>query len=148
MTLASGKCIYLATRILDFELGQTAYTPPTDLYVAISDAAFSRATTGATLLSSELSGGGYARLHVVNDGTVWPAAADAGDGTAQKANLVDLAFGDITSTLGNALSVYILDGATMSAADNCLWGFDVPSTLVDVGPGPIFVAGALIMKEI
>jgi hypothetical protein len=148
MTSGSGKCLYLAERILDFELGQTAYTPPTDLYVAMSSAVFSRATTGATLLSSEPTGGGYARIHFVNDGTVWPLAADAGDGTAQKANLVDLAFPDVTASLGYVLSVYILDGGAMSSADNCLWGFDVPMTLVDVGPGPIFVAGALVMKEI
>lgn len=148
MTLATGKCLYLASKILDFELGQAAYTPPTDLYLAMSSAAFSRATTGATLLSSEPTGGGYARVHGVNDGTVWPLAADAGDGTAEKANLIDLAFPVVTASLGYVQSVYILDGATMSSADNCLWGFDVPMTLVDVGPGPIFVAGALILKEI
>lgn len=146
--MASGKCLYLAEKILDFELGRAPYTPPTDLYLAMSADVFSRATTGATLPSSELAGGGYSRIHVLNDGTVWPLATDAGDGTAQKDNLVDLAFPDVTASQGYVQSVYILDGATMSSADNCLWGFDVPRTLVDVGPGPIFVAGALVMREI
>lgn len=142
--MASGKCIYLEQKVLDYVLGRTAWTPPADVYVALSRAVFSHATTGASILANEPVGvGGYLRLHISNDTTNWAAA----DSTGQKVTLLDNPFPAITASLGTIRSFYILDGNAYSGADNCMFGSDISATVMSVGPGPIFAAGNLIVKE-
>lgn len=142
--MAAGKCLYLEQKILDFMLGRTPYAPPTDFYIALSSLAFSRNTTGASILSSEPSGGGYDRAHIVNDSSVW----DLADGTGQKSNLVSLPFPAVTSSWGPIRSFYLLDGNARSLTDNACYGSDLPLQTIDVGPGPIFPAGALVLREV
>lgn len=64
---------YLANKLLDHQLGKTAYTMPT-VYVGMSSTTPGVAGTGAT----EPSGGSYAR--VATTGATWNAAA-AGSST-------------------------------------------------------------------
>jgi hypothetical protein len=141
--MASGKCQYLQQAIADFMLGQTSYTPPTDLYIALSTAAWSRTATGAGFSEVSASGTAYARIHVVNDGTNWGAA----DSTGQKANLLDLAYATVTATYGTVRSFYLLDGNAGTSSDHCLYGSDITPVVIGTGPGPVFAAGALVVKE-
>jgi len=77
--------------ILDEVFGGTAYGAIGTLYVAVSTASFGEAGTGG----SEPSGGEYARVVVVNNGTNWSAAVS---GTKQ--NAVAFTFATATSNWG------------------------------------------------
>lgn len=144
--MASGKCIYLQKALLDYALGKTLWTPPDNLWIALSTAAFSAATTGTSVLTSEVSGTGtgYDRQETANAATMWPAA----DSTGSKANLIDIDWAVVTgSGYGTVRSFYLVDGNAKSSADHVLYGSDLTATPVAAGPGPAFAAGALVVKE-
>jgi len=144
--MASGKCIYLQKALLDHALGQTIWTPPTNLWIALSTAVFAASTDGTSILTNEVSGTGtaYDRIEVPNDGTFWPLA----DSTGQKANLLDANWPTVTgSGYGTVRSFYLCDGNAKTSADNVLYGSDLTPTVVVAGPGPSFSAGSLVAKE-
>lgn len=106
--MAGSKSDYLENKLLDHWLGNTAFTAPATVYVALYTAAPSDAGSG-----TEVTGGSYARVSVTNNTTNWPAAssgsksngtaisfptASAGWGTVEAAALMD------ASTSGNQLA--------------------------------------------
>jgi hypothetical protein len=144
--MASGKCIYLQKALLDYALGQTLWTPPTNLWIALSTATFSSTTDGTSILTNEVSSSGtaYDRVEVPNDGTFWPLA----DSVGQKASLLDANWATVTgSGYGTVRSFYLCDGNAKTSADNVLYGSDLTPTVVVAGPGPSFAAGNLTVKE-
>lgn len=81
---------------------------PATVYVALMNVTASDTTWG-----TEVSGGGYARVAVVQNATNWPAAA-----AAQKKNGVELAFPAASGNWTQANAVTIADHATNVAAAN------------------------------
>jgi hypothetical protein len=100
--MAGGKSSYLANKVLDHILGNTAYTTPTTLYVALFTA-MPTSTGGGT----EVSGGSYARLSVTNNSTNWPAAS-----SQTKRNGIALTFAAPTANWGTLVGAAIFDAST------------------------------------
>jgi hypothetical protein len=97
---------YLEGKLLDEVFSATAFTAPTNLYVALS-------TGLATAAVVEPSGNGYARVAVVNNATNWPAAT--GSAPASKSNGVAITFPVVTGTAqtwGTVQSFAIYDAVT------------------------------------
>lgn len=65
-----------ANLVLNFLTNQGALTPPATLYLALTTEIPSSSDTATTIQTIELSGGGYQRQPVANDGTFWSAAAE------------------------------------------------------------------------
>lgn len=66
----SAKSDYLENKFLDHVLGNTAYSVPATVYVALYTATPNDAGGG-----TEVSGNGYARASVTNNTTNWPNAS-------------------------------------------------------------------------
>jgi hypothetical protein len=94
---------YLENKILDHTLATTAYTKPTNVYIALYTAAPSDAGGG-----TEVSGGAYAR-QVATFG-----AASAGS----TSNSADITFPVATASWNTITHIGILDAST---AGNLLW---------------------------
>ena len=62
---------YLSHELLDHVFGAATYTPPSSLWCALFTAAPDADGTGGT----EVTGGSYARIEVVNNATNFPAAS-------------------------------------------------------------------------
>lgn len=139
--MAGSKCAYLAQKELDALLGVTAYTPPANLYVALSTAAFDPSATGSAM--TEVVAADYARVEIANSSATWSAATAASP--SEKHNLADILFTTATSDWGTPLSVYLCDAAT---AGNALYGADI-SNAQDVQSGDTakIKASALIVNE-
>lgn len=116
--MAGSKSDYLEKIILDMVLGGTAYTPATNVYIALSTAAYSDAATGSSM--TEVSGGSYVRLLVINNATNWPNAS--GTSPATKNNGTAFTFVTATGSWGTVASFYIVDA---SSAGNVLYGGDL-----------------------
>lgn len=102
--MASGLTHYLANKLLDHALRNTAYTAPTTVYVALYTTLPGADGTGGV----EVSGGGYARQAL----TLSAAANGATSNTA----LLD--YGTASASWGTVVGVAICDAAT---AGNILW---------------------------
>lgn len=138
--MAGSKTNYLENKILDLVLGGQALTPPGTVYIALSNAAYSEAATGASMTEVSTSGTSYARVALANDLTSWPAATGG-----QKSNGVPIAFPTATGAWGTALSFYVCDAAT---GGNALYGGDLAtSRTVATGDTPSFAVGALVVTE-
>lgn len=105
--MAGSFADHLEDEILDHILGNGSYTPP-DIWVALSTAAY--ADTGIT---SEVSGGSYARVNY----TTW----DTSSGGAS-ANTNAITFTTATASWGTVQSVYLMDAST---SGNTLAGADL-----------------------
>lgn len=136
--MAGSKSTYLENAILNHVLGRTIYTPPSALYVALSSALYNES---ATTSFSELSGAGYARAAVSNDGTAWPSSGS----TSSKANGVTITFPAATGGWAEVKSFYILDAAS---GGNILYGGDLvtPRTLL-AGDTAAFGPGSITITE-
>lgn len=97
--MALGKTTFLANKILDLMLGQTAYDMPDTLYVALFTAAPSDAGGG-----TEVSGGSYARIAVTNNTTNFPAATGGA-----KSNATAITFAAATANWGTVTHMAIFD---------------------------------------
>lgn len=139
--MASGKSNYLRNAILDHILGVAPYTAPTKVYLALSTSGWSPSVTGTTLTSTEPSGGGYARVELDNDDTMWSEAA-GGSSTS----LVTVEFGTASSSWGTINSFYIVDAAS---GGNTLWGGDLytPRSITS-GDSSNFPEGQLNISEV
>lgn len=116
--MAGSKSDYLEKIILDMVLGGATYTPATNVYIALSTAAYSDAATGSSM--TEVSGGSYTRLLVANNSTNWPNAT--GTSPATKTNGTAFTFVTATGSWGTVASFYIVDA---SSAGNVLYGGDL-----------------------
>lgn len=140
--MSGSKCAYLEQAILDFLLGAQSFTPPGTLYVALSTANFSVASTGTSM--SEVTGGAYDRVSVTNNLTSFPAAA--GSGPASKSNGIDFDFGTATANWGTILSAYLCDASTDG---NALYGADLAApVIVNSGSGLVIAAGQWVVTDL
>lgn len=122
---------FLENELLDHVLGNSAYTAPGTVYIALYTV-----TPSDTGGGTEVSGGSYARQAVTNNLTNWPAASGG-----SKSNGVDIDFGTATANWGTIVAVAILDAAT--AGNFLFWGALTASKTVNNGDGFKFLATKL-----
>lgn len=139
--MASGKSAYFRDASLKFFLGLGTLTPPSDVYVALSTAAWAASATGTSIAASEPSGANaYARVGLDNDGTTWDTVS-----SGISANLVAIEFPTATGTWGTIQSFYVVDSA---AGGNILFGGDlVASKAIAAADTARFAIGQLTITE-
>lgn len=141
--MAGSKTLYLENKALDIILGTAGipWNPSANVYIALSTAVFSTASTGASL--NEVSNaGGYARVVVANNASNWPAASGG-----SKANNAVFTFPAATANWGTVQSFYIIDSGTYGAG-NTLYGADLTtSRTINNGDTASFAIGAITLTE-
>lgn len=128
--MSGSKSDYLEKTALDTFIGGQTYNAPANLYIALfTTGSLTDASTGATTLAQEVTGGGYARKAVPNDLSQWPAAAINGSGQTEKHNANTITFNAATADWGSVTQWAICDA---SINGNVLyWGtFDVAKTIL------------------
>lgn len=117
---------YLENAILDHVLGNTAYTAPSTVYLALFTAAPSDAGGGTEVSTSST---GYARKAVTNDTTNWPNAS-----SGSKKNGTVIAFDQATGNWGTCTHWGMFDA---DVDGNLLfWGALTSSQAVLSGDAP------------
>jgi len=141
--MAGSKSDYLEAIILNGFLGGTAITVPGTVYLALSTAAYSDASTGSSMTEVSTSSTAYARVAVTNNSTNWPAAT--GTSPTTKTSGAVFTFPTATASWGTVLSFYIVDA---SSAGNVLYGADLTtSKLIGIGDTASFASGAITVTE-
>lgn len=138
--MAGSKSAFFENKALDNVLGSpnTAYVAPGTVYIALSTATFSTASTGTSM--SEVTGGSYARVTVTNNTTNWPAAS-----AGSKANGAVFTFPAATAAWGTVQSFYIVDALS---GGNILYGADLTtSRTINNGDTASFAVGAITLTE-
>ena len=123
---------FLEVELLDHVFMKGAYTPPTNIYVALCTADPTDAGTGSTI--TEPSGGSYAR--VSTSGTDWDAAA-----AGATANATAIEFTQATGNWGTITHFALVDAA--SAGNMLGHGTLSSSKAVDSGDTAKFAIGEL-----
>lgn len=119
---------YLEPLLIKAEFGAVAYTPSGTHYVALYTVAPSDAGGG-----TECTGGSYARVAVVNNGTNWTiASSTVSNGTA-------VTFPTATASWGTAVAFGILNGV----GDLLVWSTLTSSKVIATGDAPTFPIGTL-----
>lgn len=121
-----------ANNMLDVRFGAVASTAPATYYVALSTTAPTNTGTNVT----EPSGGGYARVAVVNNATNFPAAA-----SRAKSNGTVVTFPAATASWGTITHFALYDAAT--AGTMRAWGALTTSQAVASDVIADFPAGSL-----
>lgn len=121
---------YLANKLLDHSLKKTAFTRPTNIYLALLDGAAVAVDDGSTI--PEVSGGSYARK-LMNS---WDLATGR-----VTANSTGLAFPEVTVSLGVVSYIALLDTLTAAAGNMLAFGAVTPNRLCDVGATPQILRG-------
>jgi len=133
--MAGSKADYLENELLDHVLGNSAYTAPATVYVALYTVAPTDAGGG-----TEVTGGSYARVAVTNNATNWPAASGGA-----KSNGTAITFPTATADWGTVVAMGILDAAT---GGNLLYWADLTaSKTVNNGDTASFAVGELDVTE-
>lgn len=136
--MAGSKAQYLQNAALNTVLGGPQFTLPTNVYIALSTAAFTSAATGSAM--TEVNAGGYARVQVTNNTTNWPNATNGA-----KANNAVFTFPSATANWGTVLSFYIVDA---SSSGNVLYGADLTtSRTINSGDTASFAVGSITLTE-
>lgn len=118
---------YLENKLLDHVFKNTAYTQPTNLYVALFTSAPSDAGGG-----TEVSGGAYARVNC----NAWDAAASGAlDNTSA------ITFAQATAAWGTVTHFAVIDAT--SAGNYIVWGTLTASKSIATGDTAQFAAGEL-----
>lgn len=126
---------YLEVELLDHLLAAAAAPQPATLYIGLFTA-----DPGESGVTSEVSGGAYARASVTNNATNWPACAVTG--TPTKSNGATITFATATASWGTITHWAIYDA--VSGATNMLaHGALTQSRLVSSGDTPKIVAGGI-----
>ena len=123
---------YLQAKLADHTLGKTAYTMPTNVYIALCTASVADTDTGSTITEAGYTS--YARVQT--DGDDWNAyASDVAD------NANAITFPACTGSSSTATHFAILDAST---AGNLLLFDALDSSLaISTGITPSFAAGTL-----
>jgi len=104
---------FLENELLDHILGNSAYTPPATVYIALCTAAPTDASTGSTITEATYTG--YARASVVNNATNFPAASGG-----SKSNGTQITFADCTG--GSSVITHIAVCDALTAGNVLAWG--------------------------
>jgi len=142
--MAGSKSDYLEKKYLDLVLGATAFTAVTPLGIALSTAAYSDASTGASM-TEVANSNAYARVSHTNNTTNWPNAT--GTSPASKSNGAAFTFPTATGSWGTVASFYIVDSTTYGAG-NVLYGGDLTvSKAITTGDTASFATSAITVTE-
>jgi hypothetical protein len=127
---------YTNNAVLNLIFGATAYSPPSTLYVGLSQSSSNKSGT-----ITEPSGGGYARVAVTNSVASFPAAS-----AGTKSNGGVITFPASTSNWGTVQSLFIADSAT---GGNVLAIADLtsPKTITSGGVAATVAVGALFLSH-
>jgi len=123
---------YLETALLDHSLGTSAYTAPTNVYVALFTTDPTDADTGTEVSTS---GTNYDRKIV----TFAAASTTGGDSTADSAG--DVEFDEATASWGTITHIGLYDAST---SGNLLW-HNAVTTSKTVGTGDTVIVRAADM---
>lgn len=126
---------YLDNALLNEVLGGKNYTPPTNLYVALSTTAPNKNGGNVT----EPSGGGYARVQVANTADNFPDAS-----SGQKKNGATITFPEATGNWGTVTHFVIYDAATGGNA--LMYGALTASKTIEAGDTASFDINALTIS--
>ena len=133
--MAGGKGNTLSNAVLDHVLGGPNYTRLATVHIALFTAAPTAAGGG-----TEVSGGGYTRVAVTNDGTNFPAASGQ-----QKTNGAAIDFGTASANWGEIVAAAVMSDA--SAGSILYWGTLAVNKTVNSGDGFKIPAGNLTLSE-
>jgi hypothetical protein len=129
------KSNYLENTFLSHELGHSVWTRPANHFFALFTAAPSDAGGG-----TEVSGAGYQRKQMPNDGTLWTAPL-----AGSSLSAVGIEFVAPTGAWGTVTHWAIFDAA--SGGNLLRWGALTTPRVVAAGSIPYFPAGALQITE-
>lgn len=129
---------YLEKKLLDHVLGNTAYSAPATVYVALfTDSNTATQRDAGTV--TEVSGGSYARASVTNNTTNFPNASGT---TATKNNGAAVTFAAPTANWGTVNAMGIYDALT--TGNLLLWAdLTTPRTINNGDGAPSFAINAL-----
>lgn len=133
--MAGSKSDYLENKLLDHVLGNVAFTAPATVYIALFTVAPTDAGGG-----TEVTGGSYARVAVVNNSTNWPAATN---GT--KSNGTEISFPTATADWGTVVAFAIFDAAT--AGNMLYWADLMQAKTISNGDTAKFAIGDIDISE-
>ena len=128
------KSTFLANELLDHVLGNSAYSAPATVYLALFTVAPTDAGGG-----TEVSGGSYARKSVTNNTTNFPNASNG-----SKTLATEQEFPTATGGWGTVVAVGLFDAATNG---NLLYWTTITSQVVNSGSVATFAAAALTFSE-
>lgn len=126
---------YTEAKVLDYLFGAVSFTPPATYYLALFTAAPSDAGGG-----TEVAGGAYARVSIINNLTNWPAAS--GDPTT-KSNGNPITFPEATASWGTPTHFGVFDAATLGTLR--FWGAITSPTAVGSGFTAFFAVGQIVI---
>jgi len=129
------KAEAVATQVIDKLLGQTDFTPPIELWVALYTT--SPLPSGG---GTEVAGNGYARVQVPNDLATWPAAV-----AGVKSNAITIQFPAPTGTWGTIVGFGLHTHSTNDALH--LFGDFEEPILIGSTDDPKFTPGDLTVEE-
>lgn len=133
--MAGSKSDYLENQVLDIVLGDGTFTNPANVYIALFTAAPTDAGGG-----TEVTGGSYARVTVVNNATNWPAAS-----SGSKSNGAAFTFTQATASWGTVVAFGIFDALTVG---NLLyWGDLTTSKAIATDDTAEFAASSITITE-
>ena len=137
--MAGSKSDFLENKINDHVLGNTAYTAPATVYVALFTDSNTPTQRDANTVT-EATGGSYARVAVTNNTTNWPASS-----AGAKSNGTTITFPTSTGSWGTVNAFGIYDAATVG---NLLYHGDLvtPQT-VSTGNVLSFAPSTLTINE-
>lgn len=144
--MAGSKSHYLAQKLLEEAAGGVAFTPPTNVYLALLTVTPTDVSTGATITETNYTS--YARTQIGtgnNQTDAWNAATGTTTAIVTNKNAITFptATGDSTNPV---IAVAVLDSGTPGAG-NILWWGTVTSTAITNGDTPKVNAGALSLTE-
>ncbi len=144
--MPGSKSNYMEKVVLDLFLGSVAFTPPLDVFLALSTALYADDATGSAMTEVSATGTGYARKQVPNNLTNWPAAAIlTTGGPTTKSNAASQTFPAATADWGEVKSFYVVDAAT---GGNVLYGGDLSvAKLILTGDTATFAANSIKITE-
>ena len=128
---------YLNNQILDYNLGSTAYSVPSTIYMGLS--------TGAVTISggapAEPSGGSYSRVAITNDTSNWNTAS-----LGLKTNKTAITFPESTTAWGTITYIFFADQIG-TGAGNILYFEQLPiNKIVQVNTTVYFAIGAVTIQ--
>ncbi len=140
--MAGSKSDYLEAKLLDHVLGNTAYSAPATVYVALYTVAPTDAAGGTEVSTS--GGSLYARVAVTNNTTNWPNAT--GTTPTAKSNGTTITFPTAGgSGWGTVVAVGIFDAST--SGNLLYWATLNVNKVVSSGDTASFAASAITITE-
>lgn len=123
---------FLANQILNYNIGQTGYTLPSNFYIGLSTTQPNANGTGIT----EPTGGGYSRVSVANNKQNFSVSA-----MGTLSNLAQIEYNESTGNWGTV--AYILIYNAITGGDLLWYGAFVSSKIVQSGTALIIAPNTL-----